>query len=347
MENGKKVTVILDGSNHGLRLIFGCKKEETPEEAYQLWRYYFIGGLFQFIEKFNADELIIALDSRKNWRKKEFKYYKAHRKILRDEEDEVDHWFNFEEYYEQYDRLLKDIADNLPIKVLKVETAEADDIAGVLTKHESLENNMKILITTDKDYLQLLSNPLVRIYNPIKKEFMTCDDPKAELMQKIMLGDKGDFVPSIKDKHIFKDEFIDWCVKEGIADNEHNVRVKFEADEDLMIWNELKFQKKYGIKPSRIMAFPKKQVTGLIKTDTIQDFLKENPELKKKFLRNNKLVNLTAQPKDLKEEINETYENYKMCAGLNKLFEFFIFNSFNEFMEDTTRIGNLLEPLCE
>jgi hypothetical protein len=176
---------------------------------------------------------------------------------------------------------------------------------------------------------------------------MTCDDPKAELMQKIMLGDKGDFVPSIKDKHIFKDEFIDWCVKEGIADNEHNVRVKFEADEDLMIWNELKFQKKYGIKPSRIMAFPKKQVTGLIKTDTIQDFLKENPELKKKFLRNNKLVNLTAQPKDLKEEINETYENYKMCAGLNKLFEFFIFNSFNEFMEDTTRIGNLLEPLCE
>jgi hypothetical protein len=350
MENGHKVTVLLDGSNHGIRLLFGCKREETAEEGYRLWRYFFLNSIFQYIEQFNADEFILALDDKNYWRKDLYPYYKGDRKIKRQIESAKateEHWYDQKEYYQEFDRIVDEITHNLPIKVIKRDRTEADDIAGIIASMKSKEDDVKILITTDKDYIQLMSNNFTKVYNPIKKEFMECDDPKGDLLRKIMLGDKGDYVPSIKDKHIFKPEFLQYCVDQGVAANPDNAKIKLDADEDLLQTYVLEFYAKYQIKPSRVMAFSKKETNSLIEGDLLQDFLKKNPPLKKMFLRNNKLVNLTAQPANIKDAVIEEYENYEIKAGVDKLFEYFITSGYNDFMDNTTKIGNILEPLCE
>jgi hypothetical protein len=346
MDKGKNVTIILDTSHHAMRYIHIAKNEETQEEGFQDFKYKFLNGIFEYIHKFNADEVILAIDSKNNWRKEVFKFYKADRKIKRKfSEEKEDGWFKFSEFYNMFSIFIQDIKNNLPFKIIEVDYAEADDIAAVLTSCEDLKQNIKIVITTDNDYIQLIQNQLTRIYNPIKKKFENSNEPKKELFLKVVLGDKGDYVPSIQDRHNYKTEFLEYCVNEGIAKNQHNAKIKLENDEYLCLTNELKFQDKYGIKASRVSTFSKKLANSLIKEGKLMEYLKENPSLKTKFIRNNKLINLTAQPQKLKEDIISYYKNYEMKVGINKLFHFFVTNGFNHFMDNTCRIGELLEPL--
>jgi DNA polymerase-1 len=88
------------------------------------------------------------------------------------------------------------------VDLLIIDKVEADDVIGYLAKQ--FEEKVTIL-STDKDYLQLVSDR-VTIYSPIKKKFYT---PKAVteeygispvnfLTHKILLGDKSDNVPGVK-----------------------------------------------------------------------------------------------------------------------------------------------------
>ena len=311
-----------------------------------MWKYRFLNGIFEYIDKFNADEVIIAMDAKNNWRKDFFPFYKGDRKLKRKQaETKEDGWFNYNDFFDMYAEFIEEVENNLPFKIIKIDYAEADDVAGVLTASDELQDNVKILVTTDGDYAQLMQIPLTKVYNPIKKKFMQSNDPKSDLLLKVVLGDKGDYVPSIKDKHTHKTEFLEYCVNEGVAKNPHNAKIKLENDEHLLLEKELAFLSKYQIKASRVSTFSKKLATSLIKEGKLMGHLKANPELKTRFIRNNKLINLTAQPKDLKKLILETYNDYEMKAGLNKLFDFFVLNGFNEFMSDTSRLGNILEPL--
>jgi hypothetical protein len=347
----RKTTVILDSSHHAMRLMSICRKQDTAEEGYQLFKYMYLNGIFKYIDEFNADEFIIALDDSKgNWRRNVFPFYKGHRKIQRkhdqEKEEATEGWFNYKEYYQVYNELVEEITKSLPLKVLKVPYAEADDLAGVLCHSKELEHNHKILVTTDKDYIQLLEQPYTALYNPLKKTYVHCDDPKKELLKKVLMGDKGDYVPSVKDKRTFKPEFLEWCVKQGLADNPTHVKVKLESDDLILMEWELKFQDEYGIKPSRVAIFSEKMANGVLETDGLQKLLEDDAEIKKKFLRNNKLVNLDAQPQGLKDEIIRTYNETKI-VGLEKMFEFFVSQGFNSFLDDTSRLTAVLKALTE
>ena len=346
MEDGRKTTIIIDASHHGMRHISVCKSEDTAEEGYQLWRYKFLSGIFYYISQFKADEVILALDSTNNWRKKYYRFYKESRKNKRKQQDDDDSWFNYSEYFKVFDQLVTDIKDNLPIKVLQVPTTEADDIAGVLCSEAILDNN-KILITTDKDYIQLMSNPFTRVYNPQTRVFVEVDDPKKELFKKILIGDKGDDIPSVKDRHVFKPEFLTFCVNEGIADNADLVKVIFEGDEDKMLEMEYKFQQKYPIKAAKVFTLPPKEVNSIVEDDRIQKYLLENKPQRTKFIRNNILINLTAQPKEIREEIKEQYDNYEMSGERTDLLMFFIDYSLTEMIDNITLISRNLGPLYE
>jgi len=347
MRNGRKVTVLLDGSHHAMRYAHVAKKEDTEKEGFQMWKYMFLNGIFQYIETFQADELIIALDARHNFRKKIFKYYKAKRKSARKKEDKKEGWFNYESFFKMQDEYIKQIEKTFPFKILKIDTTEADDIIGVLCHSKALKDNMKVLVTVDSDYVQLLASPFTTLYNPMTKKFVESDDPKGDLLLKVMVGDSSDYVPSINDRHNYKPEFLQWCVKKGLADNDVNAKIKLDNNETLCIGMELEFEETYPIKAARIMRFPKKEAIGLIESDQVYDFLNkpENKNLKTKFLRNNKLVNLTEQPKDVKNIIMKEYNDYKTVDNMKQLFEFFVFLGANEFLNNTTKIADTIEQL--
>ena len=132
---------------------------------------------------------VICCDSPKNWRKESFPEYKANRKKKR-ETDTTD-WTSLFEFLHQ---MIDDFRNYFPYKVVKVESAEADDIIAVLTQEEM--KNPTTIISSDKDFIQLQKYEGVQQWSPLTKDWVK-GDPEASLWEKLVKGDAGDGVPNI------------------------------------------------------------------------------------------------------------------------------------------------------
>jgi 5'-3' exonuclease len=75
--------------------------------------------------------------------------------------------------------------------------AEADDIIAVLCR-EHFKANQNIIVSTDKDLHQLLTEKNNQQFDPINNKIVSCINPQRELDLKIITGDKSDDIPSIK-----------------------------------------------------------------------------------------------------------------------------------------------------
>ena len=165
--------------------------------------------------KMQYGELVLCCDNRKNWRKNFFPYYKAHRKKIRDDSDH-----DWSAIFQCLNQIKTELVENFPYKVLEVDTAEADDIIGTLCKH--LADVPILILSGDKDFMQLQTNPNVKQYSPIQKRFIKVDNPKEFLQEHIIRGDKGDGVPNFlsaddtfinngaRQKPISKRNIADW-----------------------------------------------------------------------------------------------------------------------------------------
>jgi hypothetical protein len=134
-------------------------------------------------------QLIIACDSRNNWRKQVFPYYKAHRKKERDESS-----LDWDSIFKFLNLVREELRTFFPYPVVEVETAEADDVIAAFVKQNP--NEKILIISGDKDFIQL-HNANVKQYDPVKKKFIKHDDPKRFLVEHILRGDKGDGVPNV------------------------------------------------------------------------------------------------------------------------------------------------------
>jgi 5'-3' exonuclease len=79
--------------------------------------------------------------------------------------------------------------------VIQIESAEADDIIATLVK---INPDQKIMILSgDKDFVQLHKYPNVKQYDPVRKKAITHDNPTYYLFEHIMKGDAGDGIPNV------------------------------------------------------------------------------------------------------------------------------------------------------
>ena len=134
-------------------------------------------------------DLVICCDSRRNWRKKYYEEYKAHRSKDRKESD-----FNWDSLFQSLNRVKEELIDFFPYHVLQIPYCEADDIIGVLSEY--LTSEKIIIISGDKDFQQLQKYDNVEQWSPLKKEFIKQEDPVRYLKEHIMRGDKGDGIPN-------------------------------------------------------------------------------------------------------------------------------------------------------
>ena len=146
----------------------------------------------QFKNKYG--EMILCCDNKNYWRKQKFPYYKASRKKTREESD-LD-WPNI---FESLNRIKDELSETFPYKTLEVESTEADDIIAILVKHNSQENPILIL-SSDKDFVQLQKYPNVAQYSPIQKKYIRNDNPQQFIKELIMRGDRSDGVPNFLSK---------------------------------------------------------------------------------------------------------------------------------------------------
>jgi hypothetical protein len=137
-------------------------------------------------------EFVLCCDNRKYWRKEYFPFYKASRKKNREKSD-----LDWHLIFDILAKLKQELKENFPYKVIDVEGAEADDIIGTLVPIYSAHEKILIL-SSDGDFLQLQAyGNNVKQYNPSQKKFVKSENPKLELKEKIIRGDKGDGIPNM------------------------------------------------------------------------------------------------------------------------------------------------------
>jgi hypothetical protein len=143
--------------------------------------------------KFSPDygDMVIACDNTNVWRKKEFPYYKANRK-KNQETSELD----WKSIFECLNKIRQELKDYLPYRVIDVESAEADDVIATLVKHKHEEQNIMIL-SGDKDFIQLHKYDGVQQYDPVRKRKISHDNPQRYLIEHILKGDSGDGIPNV------------------------------------------------------------------------------------------------------------------------------------------------------
>lgn len=142
----------------------------------------------QFKDKYG--DIIICCDSKKYWRRDVFPLYKANRKKARDESGH-----DWTLIFETLNKVRDELKENFPYKVIEVEGAEADDIIAVLAARLAASQEVLIL-SSDKDFVQLQKYPNVTQYSPILKRFVKTDDPLLYVKEHIIKGDRGDGIPN-------------------------------------------------------------------------------------------------------------------------------------------------------
>lgn len=146
------------------------------------------------VKNFKKDygDVVLCCDNRKYWRKEYFPFYKASRKKNREKSN-----LDWHLIFDILAKLKQELKDNFPYKVVDVEGAEADDIIGTLVPIYAPHQKILIL-SSDGDFLQLQQyGENVKQYNPSLKKYVKSENPKLELKEKIIRGDKGDGIPNI------------------------------------------------------------------------------------------------------------------------------------------------------
>ena len=158
------------------------------------------GYNLKFKEEYGTQ--ILCADSANPWRRDYFPNYKYQRKQVRLETQESsDKW---DDLFDIITEVKHEIAENFPYMVLSVDNSEADDIIAILCR-EAHNNKEKVMIVSgDKDFIQLHKYPKVKQYSPIQKKFIKDEDPKKYLHEQIIKGDRSDGVPNIlSDDNVF------------------------------------------------------------------------------------------------------------------------------------------------
>lgn len=177
----------------------------------------------------NNTKIIFGKDCKRKeiWRNKLYPNYKKSRK----ENNEVGEFFLY-----AYKNIIKQYT------YIENDYCEADDVIGVLTKH-LYEKNKIYIITGDYDYLQLLYNENVQIYNMKFKSLRdkSCGNNENDLMLKILMGDNSDNInpihkklgPKTAQKYI---ENNDLLIKKL---QEEEIRNNYELNKKLIDMNEI------------------------------------------------------------------------------------------------------------
>lgn len=161
-------------------------------------RHMFLNSVRMNRKKFHKDfgEIIICADGKNTWRREAYPYYKANRKKTRDKSD-----LDWGAVFNTMNVIRDEMKEFFPYKVIHIDHCEADDIIGTIIHKEGTTMNVGaekyLILSADKDFIQLQTYANVDQYDPIRKRWLTDKNPSQFLEEHIIKGDSGDGVPNI------------------------------------------------------------------------------------------------------------------------------------------------------
>ena len=199
--------LIIDGMNTLIRS-FSLLKAMNPTGTH-------IGGIVGFLRSlgyvtriFDPTRVVVIWDGKggSGNRKNIDPNYKAQRATSR-----ITHWGLYDTKEEETEALIgqlyrvQDYLECLPIQQIMMEKLEADDIMAYLAKRAGNAGKKVTIVSSDKDFLQLVNNN-IEVYAPVKKKTFTSDNIFDELkvlpenynVVKALLGDNSDNLQGVK-----------------------------------------------------------------------------------------------------------------------------------------------------
>jgi 5'-3' exonuclease len=160
----------------------------------EMIRHMVVNSLRGFNVKFKNKygKMVLCADAGNPWRRDAFPNYKYSRRKGRD-----DSAFDWENIFNIITEIKNEIRDNFPYAVMYIERCEADDIIATLAKYYH-QSEPIMIVSGDKDFIQLQRFTNVEQYAPIQKKFLGEDIvPEQFLMEHIIKGDRSDGIPNI------------------------------------------------------------------------------------------------------------------------------------------------------
>jgi len=254
----------------------------------------------------NATHAVFCLDGN-SWRTQYYQPYKKNRVALRAKETALQK----EEHaivQEAFSNFIDFVRTKSNATVLWNNDLEADDlVAGWIQSHP---NDKHVILSSDSDYHQLLSEN-VQQYDGIKKEFTTVDGVFDEDMKVVV--DKKTGLPAKVDTP----ELLLFmkCIRGDTADN------IFSAYPGAKVKST---KNKIGL----MEAFDDRVAKGFAWNAIMQHTWKDHHGVEHKVLddfnRNNQLIDLTAQPDDIKQKIAETIAENAISKHNTQIGAYFI-----------------------
>jgi len=153
-------------------------------------RHMVLNSLRMYRSKYHKEygELILCCDGRHSWRREHFPQYKAARKTNRDADSR-----DWTQIFGCLDTIKSELKEFFPYKYIEIDESEADDIIGVLAR---IATEKVMIISGDKDFIQLQVRDNVDQYSPITKKIVYDANPAKYLKEHILRGDSSDGVPN-------------------------------------------------------------------------------------------------------------------------------------------------------
>ena len=247
-----------------------------------------LNGVKKAWTDFDADHVVFCLEGR-SWRKDYYEPYKRNRQETRDamtpaqaEEDKV--------FWEIFDEFKEFVTDKTNCTVLQNPVLEADDlIAGWIQNHP---NDDHVIISTDGDFAQLIA-PNVRQYNGVSNTTITVEGYFDDKGQPVVDKKTKQPKPAPEPQYMLFEK----CMRGDTSDN---------------VFSAYPGVRKKGTKNKvgLLEAFADKQTKGYNWNNMMLQRWVDHEGVEHRVLddfnRNRELIDLTAQPDDIKKVLDES-----------------------------------------
>jgi hypothetical protein len=204
-------------------------------------------------------DIFLCIDGRTYWRRGVFPEYKRNRLKAKQDSD-----FDWDDFFTVFNTLKEEFIENLPFHWIEMSGAEADDIIAVLVKHFCDPRMTNVIVSSDKDFIQLQSIcPTLKQFSSWHKKFITAETVGYDFFEHIIKGDKGDGIPNIfsdDDSYMNPDKRCK-TIRNSKIDQWRNL-----SPEEFCINEEVLKKYRRNIQLIDLQMIPKEIETGILET---------------------------------------------------------------------------------
>lgn len=188
----------IDGNSILNRAFYGVRLLTNHEGLFTNAVYGFLSTLFKLQDEHKPDRIVVCFDVReKTFRHKEYAEYKGTRKGMPDE-------------LAQQLPLIREVLDAMGIPYMEKAGFEADDLLGTLSRQANDHGDTCLIVTGDKDALQLIGGGTSVLLSITRKGQTTITEYTTEVFReqygfepihmidlKALMGDTSDNIPGV------------------------------------------------------------------------------------------------------------------------------------------------------